>query len=65
MLYKNIKNNATLAIDDYRPREHYHILEKYLPIKKLIGDIAIFDLNLMKNLEDLASILGKYENDPR
>jgi hypothetical protein len=65
ILYENVKNKVILAIDDYRPRDHYHILEKYLSEKQLIGDIAIFDLNVVKNLEELISLLSIYENDPR
>lgn len=63
--FSNIKNEVILAVDDYKDRNHYHILEKFINVKQYIDDIAIFNLSNINCENELEKYLQIYRGDPR
>ena len=53
---------ATVMFDDYAERPHYHVIEQFLPLSRLCGRMAIFELNPVEVNKDIIAVLMEYSN---
>lgn len=62
-IFKYIKSQTQVIVDDYRDRNHYHIIEKYYDIVHRVGTMVVF--RKKKNSIIPHDILTTYLYDPR
>ena len=55
----------TLVFDDYTDRDHYHAVEKIIPISETVGHMAIFRPSGAIDLEKTDKLIARYEQDDR
>lgn len=56
---------SIILFDDYKDRDHYHVVEQYCPIESRYGRMAVFKLDVRSDPDELSDRIKAYACDAR